>query len=36
MTGAWDCSVGSTKKAERRRGHRDAMLHELRATHDAR
>lgn len=26
----------SAKKAERRRGRRDAMLHELRATHDAR
>jgi hypothetical protein len=28
--------LSSAKKAERRRGRRDAMLHELRATHDAR
>jgi len=27
--------LSSAKKAERRRGRRDAMLHELRATHDA-
>jgi len=28
--------LSSAKKAERRLGRRDAMLHELRATHDAR
>jgi hypothetical protein len=28
--------LSSAKKAERRRGRRDAMLHELRATHGAR
>jgi hypothetical protein len=28
--------LSSAKKAERRRGRRHAMLHELRATHDAR
>jgi hypothetical protein len=28
--------LSSAKKAERRRGGRDAMLHEMRATHNAR